>query len=61
MTLVGIICVRLSSHDRLATIREIVIDCSDADAMDTFWAAIPLNPLSAYTDEPARSPSTTAA
>lgn len=33
MTLVGIICVRLSSHDRLATIREIFIDGSDADAM----------------------------
>ena len=37
MTLVGIVCVCLSSLGYMATIREIVIDCSDADAMATFW------------------------
>ena len=38
-TLVGINRVCLSSLNCMATIREIVIDCSDADAMATFWAA----------------------
>ena len=38
MTLVGIVGVCLSSLAAMATIREIVIDCSDADAMATFWA-----------------------